>query len=89
MPEQLFDTGDDKFSLQSHGVTLDIERLNLPGYVAFRVAFSSNRQPIVITRARDANAAKFWTTIPEGQNREKEAQGVGQLIEEYYLTKKQ
>ncbi len=89
MINRLFDTGDNKFRLESHGVTLDVERLNLPGFVSFRIVFSSKRKPIVIARARDANAAKFWTTIPEGQNREKEAQGVGQLIEEYFFTKQQ
>jgi hypothetical protein len=88
MTDQLFDTGDDLFTIESHGVILTIERLHLPGYVTFSIKFSSPRKPIVITRARDANAIKFWTVIPEGQNREGEAQGVGKLIEEYYLKKK-
>lgn len=88
MSDLLFDTGDDKFTIESHGVTMAIERLHLAGYVTFRIVFSSKRKPIVITRARDTNAVKFWTVIPEGQNREGEAQGVGKLIEEYYLKKK-
>jgi hypothetical protein len=87
MNETLFDTGDDHFTIESHGVTLLIERLQLPGFVCFRAVFSSKRKPIVIARARDANASKFWTAIPEGQDREVEAEGVGQLIETHYINK--
>jgi hypothetical protein len=87
MIKQLFDTCDNEFSFVSHGVTLIVRRYDLPGHVAFRVEFSSARRPIVIARALDFGLTSFWTAIPEGQNREKEAQGVGKLIEEYLQSK--
>jgi len=71
----------DKFELEFNGVVMKVERLNLPGHNAFRIVFGSSRQPLVIARAINADAARFWTSIPEG--RQKEAEGVGALIEEY------
>jgi len=78
--------GDEKFELEVRGVTLKVERLSLPGHVAFRIVFSSERKPLVIARAINADAVRFWTSIPEG--RQKEAEGVGILIEEYLQSKK-
>ena len=75
-----------QFQIESHGVTLTIERLKLAGDVAFRVVFSSGRPAIVIARAIDFDSRKFWTSIPEG--RQKEAEGVGLLIEKYLESKK-
>jgi len=85
MLNQLIDTKDQQFTFESHGVTLDCMRLDLAGYVAFHVKFSSNRRPLTIARAKGMNAPFFWTSIPEG--RQKEAEGVGKLIEEYLLEK--
>jgi len=65
---------------------MQVEKLNLPGFNAFRVSFSSARKPIVIARASDINAVRFWTSIPEG--RQQEAEGVGALIEEYLNSSK-
>ena len=87
MNDPLFKLKDDNFTFESHGVTIKVTRLNLPGYVAFRVSFSSTRQPITIARAIGTDVGKFWTAIPEGLQREKEAQGVGKLIEEYLNSK--
>jgi hypothetical protein len=84
MPE-LFKQNDQKFEFESHKVTLSCVRLNIPGYVAFHVNFSSDREPIVVARAKGMNRPFFWTSIPEG--RQKEAEGVGKLIEEYLLDK--
>jgi hypothetical protein len=85
MPNQLITTKDEKFSFEAYGVTLMCRRLSLPNYVAFKVWFSSKRKPITIARAKGMNAPFFWTSIPEG--RQKEAEGVGKLIEEYLLGK--
>ena len=85
MPGQLITTKDEKFYFEAHGVTLTCMRLNLPTYVAFKVWFSSKRKSITIARAKGMNAPFFWTSIPEG--RQKEAEGVGKLIEEYLLDK--
>ncbi|HMH34558.1 MAG TPA: hypothetical protein VK543_16080 [Puia sp.] len=75
---------ENNFELQVNNVTIKVERLNLPGHVAFQVTFTSARLPIVIARAEDFNASRFWTSIPEG--RQKEAEGVGILIEEYFKS---
>ena len=85
MPEELFKNKDQHFSFIVNSTTLDCERLSFPGYVAFHVTFSSNREPIVVARAKGMDAPFFWTSIPEG--RQKEAEGVGKLIEDYLLEK--
>ncbi len=48
----------------------------------FRIQFAYNQAPLVITRAVHANANHFWTSIPEG--RQKEAEEIGPLISEYF-----
>lgn len=71
-----------KFELELNGVKMQVHELDLPKFAAFRVVFSSKRQPLVVARTKDANKKTFWTSIPEG--RQKEAAGVGKLIEEYF-----
>lgn len=83
----LFNGFEDSFTFEAHGVCLTCERVNLPRVVAYRVVFSSKRDPIVITQGRSPDNSKFWTSIPEG--RQKEAEGVGRLIDEYLKNKKQ
>ena len=87
MDTQLFKTLDERFSIESHGVLIDCQRLDIPNYVAFRIEFSSKRIPLIIVRAEGMNIPFFWTSIPEG--RQREAEGVGKLIEEYLANKKQ
>ncbi len=72
------------FDLELNGVIMKVKKINLPGYTAFQVAFSSRRTPIVVARATNFDADKFWTSIPEG--RQKEAEGIGKLIEEYFRS---
>ena len=86
MDTQLFNTFDERFSIESHGVVIDCQRLDIPNYVAFRVEFSSKRKPLIIAKAAGMDVRFFWTSIPEG--RQKEAEGVGKLIEEYLSKKK-
>lgn len=83
---QLFKTFDERFSIESHGVVIDCQRLDLPNYVAFRVEFSSKRKPLILAKAAGMDTPFFWTSIPEG--RQKEAEGVGKLIEEYLSKNK-
>jgi hypothetical protein len=85
MAKELFTQKDQQFSFVSHHVTLSCERLTIPKYVAFRVVFSSEREAIVVARAKGMDRPFFWTSIPEG--RQKEAEGVGKLIEEYLSDK--
>lgn len=83
----LFNDFEDSFTFEVHGVSLTCERVDLPRVVAYRIVFSSKRDPIVITQAKSPDNSKFWTSIPEG--RQKEAEGVGRLIDEYLKNKKQ
>jgi hypothetical protein len=85
MPGQLFDTSDEKFSFEANEVIITCQRLNVQGSVAYYVEFSSERKPIVVAKAAFVTSPATWTSIPEG--RQKEAEGVGKLIE-LYLTKK-
>ncbi|MEJ0106578.1 MAG: hypothetical protein WDO19_30310 [Bacteroidota bacterium] len=73
------------FELQLNGVVMQVQELDLPKYSAFRIIFSSKRAPLVVARTKDAGKNIFWTSIPEG--RQKEAEGVGKLIEEYFQKK--
>ena len=86
MPDELFELPDKQFSLTVGGTVLNCERMNLPGFVAFHIVFNSSREPLVVARAKGQDRPFFWTSIPEG--RQKEAEGVGKLIEEYLKEKK-
>jgi hypothetical protein len=66
-------------------VTVKFCEINIPTYTAFHVSFSSSRRPLIVARSKDSNEETFWTSIPEG--RQKEAEGVGKLIDEYLKTK--
>jgi hypothetical protein len=70
------------FKLELNGVVMQVHELDIPRYTAFRIVFSSPRPPIVVVRTKDAEKKVFWTSIPEG--RQKEAEGIGKLIEEYF-----
>ena len=52
------------------------------GEVVYHVQFPDKRQPLVLHRALDANARRFWTSVPEG--RQQEAEEIGYLISEYF-----
>lgn len=86
MAGQLFRTDDEKFSFETHGVVITCQRIEIGKNVAYHVSFSSQRQPIIITKAKFVDSDDEWTSIPEG--RQKEAQGVGQLINDYLSKKK-
>ncbi|HJS53165.1 MAG TPA: hypothetical protein VJ765_01440 [Chitinophagaceae bacterium] len=81
MPGQLFNTNDEIFSIDAHGVIITCQRLDIPKHVAYYVEFSSPRKPITIARAKFVDSDARWTSIPEG--RQKEAEGIGALIDQY------
>jgi hypothetical protein len=72
---------DQPFQITYGNTVLRIRPVDMPGRLAFYVSFSSERKPLLVVRAKDFNASSFWTSMPEG--RQKEAEGVGKLIEEY------
>ena len=85
MSKQLFNTNDEIFSIDVHGVIIMCQRLDIPKQVVYYVKFSSARQPITVARVKFVDSDVRWTSIPEG--RQKEAEGVGKLIDEYLSHK--
>ena len=77
--QSLFPT--EPFEIKYGNTSLYITPIDLTDRLAFRVSFSSSRKPLLVVRAVDSNGNRFWTSMPEG--RQKEAEGVGALIEEY------
>lgn len=71
--------------LNFNGTVIKIQRHFLSGQTIFHVVFPDKRKPLVITRPLDANATRFWTSIPEG--RQKEAEEIGPLITAHLLKK--
>jgi hypothetical protein len=78
MPENIFEITFGKTSMI-------VEQLALKDYWAFRVVFSSTRKPLILSKQENAAGELFWTSIPEG--RQKEAEGMGKLIDEYLKSK--
>jgi hypothetical protein len=72
------------FIMELNGVTMHVEEKKLPGQRGFQVVFSSKRRTIVVVRATNRDGERFWTTVPEDITRQKEAEGVGKLIEEHF-----
>ena len=72
---------DQPFQITYGNTVLNIRPVEMPGRLAFHVSFSSERKPLLVVRAENFNASYFWTSMPEG--RQKEAEGLGNLIEEY------
>lgn len=72
----------DIFEMQFKGETLRIQRVDMPGArTVYRILFANRTPPLVITRATNFDADRFWTSIPEG--RQREAEQIGPLIAEY------
>ena len=77
---------DKNFQIQFAGVPLQVETIEIPKQVLFRITFPDARLPLTIGRVYNADQKKFWTSIPEG--RLKEAQQFGPLIETHYRNNK-
>ena len=72
------------FTLDFKDGTIQVHRHTMGTQVIFRIIFSNKRTPLVVTGATHSNAYKFWTSIPEG--RQKEAEEAGELISEYFKS---
>ncbi|HLG40129.1 MAG TPA: hypothetical protein VI461_10690 [Chitinophagaceae bacterium] len=71
----------DPFELEYEGFKIRVQRHNVANTFVYHVVFQDKRPPLAITRATNANAARWWTSIPEG--RQPEAEQIGPLIAEY------
>ena len=52
----------------------------------FHIAFTGSRKALVITVAEGPGGKKWWTSVPQG--RQKEAEEVGRLIATYIRAKR-
>ena len=73
------------FDLEFGNSTIRVEEIKIPGQTFFKVDFSNQIPQLKLLRATDAGGKKFWTSIPEG--RQKLAEQVGPVIENYYRSK--
>lgn len=76
---------DSLFELFYKNEKIQVQRHSIGSQTIFRIVFSNSRTPLVITSATHENAYRFWTSIPEG--RQREAEEIGKLIEEFYKKK--
>lgn len=58
-----------------------VKQYLIEDHFVFRVRFSDDRKPLVITKALDEKAMLYWTSVPEG--RQREAEETGQVIAAY------
>lgn len=70
------------FRLNFSGIEIQVQRHSIAGSFVYHIVFSDKRPALVITRSKNDTTEKWWTSIPEG--RQKEAEGVGKMIEEYF-----
>lgn len=69
-----------KFEIVFQGKTVQIETI-YAGKNTMYLARLSDQPVLILTRASDANNARFWTSVPEG--RQKLAELIGELIADY------
>ena len=75
----------EKFTLDLDGIKLSVQEHTIAETQVFRIDFSSNRSPLVITRIT-TGTRKTWVSVPQG--RQNEAEQIGALIWEYFKNKK-
>lgn len=73
------------FDLDYKAGKIKVQQRFVSGTTIYRVMFQDKRPPLSITRATNSNAARWWTSIPEG--RQREADEIGPLIEVYLKSK--
>jgi len=71
----------DIFELSFKQGRIRIQRHFVSSQTIYHVVFSDKRSPLVVTRALTDNASRWWTSIPEG--RQREAEEIGPLITAY------
>lgn len=71
----------DIFELDFKDGKIRVQRHFVSQQTIYRIVFSDKRDPLVVTRALTDNAVRWWTSIPEG--RQREAEEIGLLIANY------
>jgi hypothetical protein len=73
----------ESFEVQYNDKPVKVEVLSITGQTIYRLHFRG-QPPLIITRAKKNIGSMFWTSIPEGK--QKLAEEIGLLIEEYFKT---
>ena len=76
---------DEVFEIEMEGKLTKVQSFDIGGQRLFKV-FIDTKPPIIILRANHNEGHKFWTSMPEG--RQREAEKIGPFIEQYYRSKK-
>jgi len=63
------------FELEFEQGKMHISRHSIGSQVIFSVIFSNKKSPLIVTRVLQPNGNKFWTSVPEGRQREAEEVG--------------
>lgn len=74
------------FEIRCNEQLLHVAEHEINGKRIFHVNFSSGLKPLVITVGLNARDQKFWTSVPEG--RQREATEIGKLIAEHIRAKR-
>jgi len=74
------------FSIEYEGSAAQVTEHKLKEMRVFRITFSGPRKPLVITVAEMPGGKKWWTSVPQG--RQKEAEEVGRLIADHIRAKR-
>jgi len=74
------------FSLEIEGNIVQVTEHELKGKRVFHLNFVGSKKPLIITVALTRSDEKFWTSIPEG--RQKEAEQIGKLIAAHIRNKR-
>lgn len=70
------------FELDYTSGKVRVQSVSMNGAIVYRVVFSDRRAPLTVVQATRHTGEPFWTSLPEG--RQREAEEVGVLISEYY-----
>jgi hypothetical protein len=70
------------FTISQAGQELQVQPRKTSRGVLFFIRFQDGRLPLVITRAHGEHKPVFWTSVPEG--RQREAEQIGPAITAHY-----
>lgn len=74
------------FDIEYEGIAATVTEHYLQEMRVFHILFSNNRKPLVIAVAEAPGGKKWWTSVPQG--RQKEAEEVGKLVANHIRTKR-
>jgi hypothetical protein len=75
----------ESFAIINNEIPATVEELSIAAQTIYRVIFTDKTAPLILTRATNHNAGRFWTSIPEG--RQEFAEEIGKLIEKHIRQK--